>query len=285
MYWSNYHSHSLFCDGRGSMEDFVKFAIAKRVRKYGFSSHAPLPFLTKWTMLEDDFADYEQEFERLKAKYENYIQLYLGLEVDYIHECSDVRAPFFKDKTFNYLIGSVHYLDKMANGEYWTIDGDFAGFDRGLKSLYGGDIRVATKRFFEISTLMIQLGGFNIVGHVDKIAMHSSNYHHFNISDDWYEKLMGEMLQSIKDKGMILEINTKSLHEKGITYPDSHFFPLINELNIPIIVSSDCHFPTNVIDGFAPTYRALKQAGFQTIYQQIAGRWEAVKFNEKGLFC
>jgi histidinol-phosphatase (PHP family) len=285
MYWSNYHSHILFCDGRGSMEDFVKFAIAKRVRKYGFSSHAPLPFLTKWTMLEDDFADYEQEFERLKAKYENYIQLYLGLEVDYIHECSDVRAPFFKDKTFNYLIGSVHYLDKMANGEYWTIDGDFAGFDRGLKSLYGGDIRVATKRFFEISTLMIQLGGFNIVGHVDKIAMHSSNYHHFNISDDWYEKLMGEMFQSIKDKGMILEINTKSLHEKGITYPDSHFFPLINELNIPIIVSSDCHFPTNVIDGFAPTYRALKQAGFQTIYQQIAGRWEAVEFNEKGLFC
>lgn len=285
MYWSNYHSHSIFCDGRGSMEDFVRFAIAKGVLKYGFSSHAPLPFLTKWTMLKDDFVDYEQEFERLKAKYENYIQLYLGLEVDYIYGCSDVQTPFFLDKSLDYLIGSVHYLDKMFNGDYWTIDGDFTTFDWGLKSLYGGDMRLAIERYFEISSLMINQGGFDIVGHVDKIAMNSSNYPDFNPADSWYENLVGETLQLIKDKGMILEINTKSLHEKGITYPDSRFFPLINELNIPIVVSSDCHFPTNVIDGFTPTYKLLKAVGFKTMFQQIAGRWEAVEFNEKGLFC
>ena len=41
---TNYHSHSLYCDGRASMEDFVRFALSEGFTSYGFSSHAPLPF-------------------------------------------------------------------------------------------------------------------------------------------------------------------------------------------------------------------------------------------------
>ena len=47
---TNYHSHSLYCDGRASMEDFVRFALSEGFTSYGFSSHAPLPFSTAWTM-------------------------------------------------------------------------------------------------------------------------------------------------------------------------------------------------------------------------------------------
>ncbi|MDR3652691.1 MAG: histidinol-phosphatase [Paludibacter sp.] len=284
MYWSNYHSHCIFCDGRSSMEDFVKFAIAKNVRKYGFSSHAPLPFLTKWTMLEDDFADYQTEFFRLKRKYENVIELYFGLEVDYIDNCSNVHNTFFEDKIFDYLIGSIHYLDKLSENNYWTIDGDFKEFDKGLNILYGGDIRLAVNRFYEISSLMIQNGGFDIVGHFDKISLHISHYKNFNPNDKWYENLVGEVLQLIKEKGMILEINTKSMTEKGITYPHRQFYSLIKQLDIPIMVNSDCHYPTNVIDGFEATYKDLKATGFKTLQQIVKGKWQGVEFNEKGLF-
>ena len=41
---TNYHSHSLYCDGRAGMEDFVRFALSEGFTSYGFSSHAPLPF-------------------------------------------------------------------------------------------------------------------------------------------------------------------------------------------------------------------------------------------------
>ena len=47
---TNYHSHSLYCDGRAGMEDFVRFALSEGFTSYGFSSHAPLPFSTAWTM-------------------------------------------------------------------------------------------------------------------------------------------------------------------------------------------------------------------------------------------
>ena len=160
MYWSNYHSHCSFCDGRSTMEEFVKFAIQKGVKKYGFSSHAPLPFLTTWTMKSDDFDDYQTEFYRLKEKYKDKIELYFGLEVDYIDNCSSIENEFFKNKSFDYIIGSVHYLDKLNETDYWSIDGSFDEFDTGLKKLFSGDIRQATERFYEISVKMIEKGGF-----------------------------------------------------------------------------------------------------------------------------
>ncbi|MGB4577540.1 MAG: histidinol-phosphatase [Paludibacter sp.] len=283
MYWSNYHSHCTFCDGRSSMEDFVRFAISRGIKKYGFSSHAPLPFLTKWTMLEENFADYEKEFKRLKEKYKHKIELYLGLEVDYIHGCSDIRNEFFRDKKLDYTIGSIHYLDKIRDNEYWTIDGGFREFDQGLNLLFGGDIRLAAKRFFEISTFMIEKGGFDIVGHFDKITYHGLKYAGFNPADKWFVDLVIDTLQLIKNKGLLLEINTKSLTEHGITYPNQLFYPIIREMGIPVMVNSDCHYPTNVTDGFATAYKNLKQAGFRTLHQFFDGEWRAVEFDENGL--
>jgi len=283
MYFSNYHSHCTFCDGRSSMEDFVKFAVSRGIKKYGFSSHAPLPFLTQWTMLEDDFEDYEKEFYRLKEKHKDQIELFLGLEVDYIHGCSDIDNLFFKDKKLDYVIGSIHYLDKIAENEYWTIDGGFREFDEGLNLLFGGDIRKAVERFFEISAFMIEKGGFDIVGHFDKITMHGLRYRAFDVSHKWYVDLMKDALQLIKEKNLILEINTKSLAEKGLTFPHQSFYPIIKELDIPIMVNSDCHYPTNVDAGFTQTYAALKSLGFKIMQQLTASGWQAVEFDEKGL--
>ena len=82
---TNYHSHSLYCDGRAGMEDFVRFAISEGFTSYGFSSHAPLPFSTAWAMEWDRMDDYLAEFHRMKKKYARKIELYLGLEIDYLN--------------------------------------------------------------------------------------------------------------------------------------------------------------------------------------------------------
>ena len=282
-YWSNYHSHCIFCDGNGSMEDFVDSAISKGLKKYGFSSHAPLSFNPSWTMKVDKFTDYVIEFERLKFKYEDEIELFLGLEVDYIHNCSDVQNDFFKDKKFDYLIGSIHFVDRMSNGHYWGIDGEIGAFDSGLKDLFDGDIKSAVERFFEISASMINKGGFDIVGHLDKIAINAGSHKEFNTKMNWYETLMAEILQLIKDKNLLLEINTRSLSKLGVSFPNQQYYSLINDLQIPVVVNSDCHEITNIRDGFEVTFKALKKAGFKTMHQLINSKWQAVEFDEKGL--
>ncbi len=277
MYSSNYHSHCNYCDGRGSMEDFVRFAISHKLKKYGFSSHAPLSFHTSWTMNADDFDDYLNEFIRLKQKYKHHIELFLGLEADYIEGCSDVTSQFFKNNKFDYLISSVHYLDKLKNGNYWSIDGQFSKFDEGLTEMHNGDIKSATIRFFEVTFRMIEKGGFDIVGHVDKIMMHASKYPEFSLGHNWYIDLMMQTLELIKQKNLLLEINTKSLKEHGYIYPHKYFLPRIKELNIPLVLSSDCHYPDRVNIGFNETITELKNAGIGELYEIAAGKWTAVE--------
>lgn len=284
MFLSNYHSHCSFCDGRSTMEEFVQFAIAKGLRKYGFSSHAPLPFLTSWTMVEDDFEDYEKEFYRLKIKYQKQIELYFGLEIDYIGGCSDTGNSFLADKKLDYSIGSIHYLDRIDGNKYWTIDGPLDEFDQGLQMLYGGDIQAATIAFFRATELMIQKGGFDIIGHVDKIIYHGRHYSDFNNESAWYKNAFRKVLEMIKAKGIILEINTKSLVEHGITYPHQNFYGLIKDLDIPIMINSDCHYPHLITAGFEKTYYELYQIGFRSLQQLTDHGWETTIFDKSRLF-
>jgi histidinol-phosphatase (PHP family) len=100
---------------------------------------------------------------------------------------------------------------------------------------------------------------------------------------NWYETFMAEILLLIKDKNLLLEINTRSLSTLGVSFPNQQFYSLINDLQIPIVVNSDFHEITNIKDGFEVTFEALKKAGFKTMHQLINSKWQAVEFDEKGL--
>ncbi|MEL6846638.1 MAG: PHP domain-containing protein, partial [Bacteroidota bacterium] len=84
MSWTNFHSHSHFCDGKGSPEEQVKSAIEKGMASFGFSSHCPVPFETSWAMKASALPEYLRETRRLQTSYADQIELYVGLEVDYI---------------------------------------------------------------------------------------------------------------------------------------------------------------------------------------------------------
>lgn len=260
------------------MEDFVKFAIAKGVKKYGFSAHAPLPFHTSWNMNLEDFPYYKNEFFRLKEKYAGKIELFLGLEVDFIENVFDAKSNLYSWDDIEYKIGSVHYLDPLPEGGFFSVDGKFYNFQKKLNEIYKGDIRLATERFFEISSNMVRKGGFEIVGHLDKISQNGMNCGGFDKTESWYVRLVENYLQLIKEQEMMIEINTKSYLGLGITYPDVQFFPIIKELDIPVMVNSDCHDPDKILDGFDPVYTLLKKAGFEKTMELTEKGWEEVEF-------
>jgi hypothetical protein len=62
----------------------------------------------------------------------------------------------------------------------------------------------------------------------------------------------------------------------GTIFPENKLFHLIHELQIPITVNSDCHYPSRVIDGFEITYSNLKEIGFTHLQQLVDGKWQAV---------
>ena len=274
MYLSNYHSHSTFCDGRSHPEVFVKHAISKGLKAYGFSSHAPLPFLTNWTMKEDDVDEYFQEIDRLKVKYKDQIEIYAGLETDYLTPEFNAKSDYFRNLPTDYLISSIHYISHPESGQLMPIDGSFQEFKRGVDAYFGGDLRLAIERFFDLSKQMVELGGFDLVGHADKIYLNASRYSVFDTLKNIVDDLMDDLLLTISKSGIILEINTKSVESKGVTYPMRHYFERIHELNIPITINCDTHNPDNVIQGKSTTAQLLHQIGFRSTMELIAGQWQ-----------
>lgn len=272
---TNYHSHCLYCDGRADMEAFVRFALSGGFSSYGFSSHAPLPFPTSWTMEWDRMDDYLSEFHRLKAKYAERIELYVGLEIDYLDETSHPGIARFRDLPLDYRIGSVHMLP-TADGEVVDIDVPVDTFCRLVDIRFGGDLDRVVHLYYERLLRMVELGGFDIVGHADKMHYNASCYRRGLLDEEWYDDLVRSYFQEIARHGYQVEVNTKSYLDKHVLFPNVRYFSYLNRLGIRVQVNSDAHYPERINDGRREALQALHRAGYRSVMELHDGTWQPV---------
>lgn len=272
---TNYHSHSLYCDGRAAMEDFIRFAISEGFTSYGISSHAPLPFATFWTMEWDRMNDYLEEFRRVKEKYEGQIEFYVGLEIDYLNEESNPSAACFRELPLDYRIGSVHLLYN-EKGEVIDIDVSAEVFRKIVDEHFGGDLDRVVRLYYDRLLRMVELGGFDIVGHADKMHYNAATYRPGLLDEPWYVQLMRDYFSEIARQGYMVEINTKAFQQLGTFYPNERYFPLLKELGIQVQVNSDAHFPERINSGRPEALAALKKVGFETVMELHNGKWKAM---------
>lgn len=276
---SNYHSHCTFCDGRDAPEAFIRFAVAKGFDIYGFSSHSPLPFETFWNMSACDMPEYLAEIDRLKKKYAGRLTIYTGMEIDYLDKSYHAAIPYFRKLPLDYRIGSVHFLPlshRLAEKNMVCIDGAASDFKAALYIHFGGNIKKFVRRYYESVLHMIESGGIDIVGHIDKIYMNGQYCKGFSLDEDWYMTSFKACLDLIAEKGLMVEINTKNYTRKKETFPHLQFLPLLKEMHIPVMVNSDCHFPDLVNDGRPEVLQLLKDAGFETTRELVNGQWDDV---------
>lgn len=269
---TNYHSHCTFCDGRASMEEYVKAAVGAGFTAYGVSSHAPLPFPAEWTMPLEQLPAYLRELSRLKEKYAGQIELYGGLEIDYLDDRHHAGIPLFQELPLDYRIGSVH-LVHADGGE--IVDTDTGGdhFKMLADRYFHGDVKEIARRYYEACGRMLECGGFDFVGHADKIAW-NMEYCKPGVTDElWYRNLRDGFFASVARKGVMLEINTKAYRSKGCFFPGEAHFATIRRLNIPVVVNSDAHFPDLIDAGRPEALKALKKAGFRSVMELHAGEW------------
>jgi histidinol-phosphatase (PHP family) len=127
---------------------------------------------------------------------------------------------------------------------------------------------------------MVETGGFDIVGHLDKIYMNGSLHPGFDRLADWYRQPFDAYIDLIAEKGLIVEINTKNLLRKKQTYPHEDTLKRLHERRIPVMVNSDCHYPGLVNDGRSETIALLKETGFRTTRELVNGTWQDVAISE-----
>jgi histidinol-phosphatase (PHP family) len=255
------------------MEDFIRFAISEGFTSYGISSHAPLPFPTAWTMEWDRMEDYLSEFSRLKKKYADKIELAIGLEIDYLNEDSNPASLRFRELPLDYRIGSVHML-YSPEGNIVDIDTPADTFRQLIDKHFDGDLDSVVRLYYKNLLRMVELGGFDIVGHADKMHYNASCYRPGLLDEPWYDTLVRDYFAEIARHGYIVEINTKAYHELGTFYPNERYFTFLKDVGIRVQVNSDAHYPERINNARLEGLAALKKAGFTSVVEWHGGKWE-----------
>lgn len=285
MPWTNFHSHTHYCDGTDAPEVYVKAALEQQMPIYGFSTHAPVPFENGWSIKDDRVPDYIEEVLALKEKYEGQIELYLSMEVDHVPGLTGVNDYFIKNLGLDYTIGSVHFIETFEDGKPWEIDGPHKLFADGLEQIFDNKIQHAVASYFDITRDMINDHTPDIVGHMDKIKMHNDVHPYFSETDNWYRDEVMATLDAIADKGIIMEVNTRGIYKKYTkdTYPGDWVVQEAFLKGIPVMINSDCHHPRELTLEFEATAAMLLKAGYKTVRILKGGEWTDVPFTEKGL--
>lgn len=270
----NLHTHTRFSDGSDVPEKYVEEAIRQGFHTLGFSDHSPVPFENNFAIREGKLQEYVGVISGIRSRKSGIsaalrhpasLLILLGLEVDYIPQITQSFDYYRKNYPFDYLIGSVHLIRKNSNEDLWFIDGpDIGIYDRGLKEIFGGDIKKAVTAYFQQMNEMIVNEKPDIIGHLDKIKMYNRD-RYFSEKEEWYIALVDETLDLIGKAGCVIEVNTRGIYKKRSEslFPGTEILKKINVLNIPIIISSDAHKPHEISLLFPETIDLLKEIGFK----------------------
>lgn len=241
------HNHTTRCNHAvGTMDEYLLRAIELGIDIYGFSEHAPMDFDPYYRLGFEEMELYRNEVLDAKERYKESINILLGYEVDYLPGHMDERVLGAK---VDYLIGSVHFIDK------WSFDNpEFIG---GWQSK---DIDEIWQAYFEATEAMANSGKFDIVGHLDLIKV-------FKFMPKQDTRLLAKnALLAIKQSNMVLEINTAGLRKPiGELYPSRALLEEAYALDIPITFSSDAHAVEHIGAGYEKARALAKEIGYTKV--------------------
>lgn len=238
------HNHTTRCNhAEGTVDEYIQRAIELGIDIYGFSEHAPMDFDPKYRLAFEEMDAYVADILTAKKRYKNDIEILLGYEVDWLQGHMDTRVM---NADVDYLIGSVHFIDK------WSFDNpEFIG---GWKNKNIDEIWQA---YFEATEAMAKSAKFDIVGHLDLIKV-------FKFMPKQDVRLLAKnVLQAIKKSNMVMEINTSGLRKPvGEMYPSRALLEEAYALEIPITFSSDAHAVEQIGAGYELATSLAKDIGY-----------------------
>ena len=274
-YPANYHTHSLYCDGKSTLEEHVREAEKCGLLQLGFSSHSSVPFENNFAIPEEKIPEYVNEIDQLQQK--TNIKLLKSLECEFVPGITKDFDVWRTNYNLDYVIGGVHLVRPPHGDGLWFIDGSKQEiYDNGLRDLFGNDIKAAVTAFWEQTFEMLETQHLDIIAHFDKIKMHNRN-RFFTEDENWYRVLTDKAIQLIKRHNVIVEVNTRGLYKKRCDsfYPSSELLMKARKADIPVLVSSDAHKAEELTLYVPEALEELQHCGFD----------HTARFNvEKGRF-
>lgn len=249
------HTHSVYCDGKDTLEEMVLAAIEKGFDSIGFSGHSYMDIYADFSMDEEKAASYRKEIGQLKEKYGNQIKIFCGLE-------KDNYTPMSLEG-YEYLIGSVHVM--RYEDQLLFIDWTAERTRETIEKVFGGDGIAYAKHYFEAVADLPNHGSFDILGHFDLLTKFNEQEPDlFDTQCEQYRAAATKAAESLVGKVKFFEVNTGAISRgyRSTPYPDPYIIKEMKRLGFGAIISSDCH-DRNFLDcGYEDAKRLLLEAGF-----------------------
>jgi histidinol-phosphatase (PHP family) len=225
----DYHVHTTYSDGTGTVAECVARAIAAGLGEVGIADHFSPVVEAHWNIAHARLAEYVREIRDAGSRHDD-VTVLLGLEADYVPEHEAQLRAFLADHRFDYVIGGVHAVDGF----------EFDDQDRRDDPCWR-EPDALFRRYYEIVAAEAESGCFDVIAHLDWIGL-------------WGHKpgpavhdAIEAALDAIAASGSALELNTDRTSDPAkVMYPSDELLAAARSRGIPLVISSDAHEATHV---------------------------------------
>lgn len=268
----NLHTHSQYDDGKDAIDEIVQKAQERGFTILGFSGHG---YYAKddSSMTPEKTKQYIQDVRQAQQQAPNGLKIYLGIE-------EDSMAPIENVEDFDYVIGSVHYLEH--NGKIYPIDYSKEQFDEMLKEGYQNDINALAKDYYLAIERQAQNPNIQILGHLDLIAKYNEDQTYYCFDDPKILSYAKIAIEQLVKAGKIFEMNSGAMAReyRNSPYPSIELLKLIYEANGKILINTDCHDKEYLDYGMQICLDLAKQIGFKTLEMFNGKNFESKNIEE-----
>jgi histidinol-phosphatase (PHP family) len=234
------------------MERYVERAIEAGLVELGFSDHLYMYWLpadrrdpslgmAEW---EHDF--YIEDVERCRRAYARDITIRLSTEADFIPGHERELESILHRYDWDYVIGSVHFLDG------WGFDDS-----RNISGFEGRDMDALYREYFDTVGASAESGLFDTIGHTDLVKKFG---HRASASlEEAYASLAARFARA----GVCVEVNSAGLRKPcAEIYPHPDLLRACFAAGVPTTFGSDAHAPHEVASDLPAAEELMRNVGY-----------------------
>jgi len=245
----DYHVHTTFSDGDGSVAECIEHAIAVGLLEIGIADHFSAVQPTTWDSASIPFAQldrYVKEVRDVAARYDE-IAVLLGVEADYVPEHEAELRAALSALPLDFVIGGVHVVDGFEFDDPASRhDPRWSAPDALFAAYYDKVLRAA------------ESGCFDVIAHLDWIGLwgHSPGP---AVAD-----MIDAALDAIAASGGAIELNTDRISDPaGVMYPSVDILQRARSRDIKLVISSDAHSAEHVGRLWDEGVATAREAGYR----------------------
>ena len=262
MFLPDYHMHTHHSpDAFYPMHEMVEAAIQKGISHMCITEHCDLihPESAKYhTVCMDMWPDYVAEFNAVKAKYGDQIDLRMGLELGESNQEPERAAAICAYPELDFVLGTLHSLRNTLDFYLITYESR-------------EDCLAYIARYMDELIEVAKLGLFDVMAHIGYTRRYMVRQG-FDIGLENFEEQLRCLFKILIQSGKGIEINTSGLRDQqNSTIPGLDYVKLYRECGGEIItLGSDSHFPKDVGEGILTARQHLIDAGFKyfTVFEK-----------------